>query len=139
MSRPYPGYWQRDVRPLHDAFSVRPADIRGPLINGFRAGSRTPPGSRPTLMWRDVTFRPFCRKQICCVGFGSASGTMMKDAVWAICERVAEVKALLEEHLEHGKYQTQEVPWLINEILSEDGLLEAMLAVGYLEAKSARH
>ena len=73
------------------------------------------------------------------MGFGSASGTRMKDSVWAICERVAEVKALLEDHLEHGKYQTNEVPWLINEILSEDGLLEAMLAVGYLEAKAARH
>jgi hypothetical protein len=64
---------------------------------------------------------------------------MMKDAVWAICERIAEVKALIEDHLEHGKYQTSEVPWLVNEILSEDGLREAMLAVGYLLPKPARH
>jgi hypothetical protein len=63
----------------------------------------------------------------------------MKDAVWAICEHIAEVKALVEEHLESGKYQTSEVPWLIKEILSEDGLREAMLAVGYLEPKTARH
>jgi hypothetical protein len=63
----------------------------------------------------------------------------MKDAVWAICERIAEVQALVDEHLEVGKYQTSEVPWLIREILSEEGLREAMLAVGYLEPKSARH
>jgi len=63
----------------------------------------------------------------------------MRDAVWAICERIAEVKALVEEHLESGTYRKNEVPWLINEILSEDGLQEAMLAVGYLEPKSIRH
>ncbi len=63
----------------------------------------------------------------------------MKDAVWAICEHIAEVKALVEDHLENGKYQTQEVPWLINEILSEDGLREAMLAVGYRLPKAVQH
>jgi hypothetical protein len=72
-------------------------------------------------------------------GVGSAWGTKMKDAVWAICERVAEVKALIEDHLEHGKFQTNEVPLLINEILSEEGLREAMLAVGYQQPKPARH
>jgi hypothetical protein len=63
----------------------------------------------------------------------------MQDAVWAICERVAEVKALLEDHLENGKYQRNEVPWLINEILSDEALREAMLAVGYNLPKPAQH
>jgi hypothetical protein len=63
----------------------------------------------------------------------------MQDAVWALCQSIAEVKALVEDHLENGKYQTNEVPWLINEILSEDGLREAMLAVGYPLPKAARH
>jgi hypothetical protein len=53
----------------------------------------------------------------------------MKDAVWAICEHVAEVKALLEDHLENGKYQRNEVPRLINEILSDEALREAMAKV----------
>lgn len=63
----------------------------------------------------------------------------MNDAVWAICERVAEVKALLEEHLENGKYRRNEVPWLINEILSDEALREAMLSVGYNLPKPAQH
>jgi hypothetical protein len=63
----------------------------------------------------------------------------MTDAVWAICERIAEVKTLVEEHLESGTYQKSEIPFLINEILSEDGLQEALLAVGYLSPKSIRH
>lgn len=63
----------------------------------------------------------------------------MKDAVWAICEHIAEVKTLVEDHLESGKYKTREVPWLINELLSEDGLREAMLAVGYRLPKPAQH
>ena len=32
-----------------------------------------------------------------------------------------------------------EIPFLINEILSEDELQEALLAVGYLSPKSIRH
>jgi len=61
------------------------------------------------------------------------------DAVWAICERIAEVKAILEDHLETGKYRAKDLPWLINEILSEEGLRDAMHAVGYLEESVARH
>ena len=63
----------------------------------------------------------------------------MNDAVWAICEHVAEVKALLEEHLENGKYQRNEVPRLINEILSDEALREAMAKVGYNLPKPAHH
>ena len=63
----------------------------------------------------------------------------MKHAVWAICERIAEVQAILEDHLETGKYRINEVPFLINEILSEDGLRDAMNAVGYLKSNIVRH
>jgi hypothetical protein len=63
----------------------------------------------------------------------------MKDAVWVICERIAEVQAILEDHLEVGKYRKNEVPFLINEILSEDGLREAMNEVGYLDTDIVRH
>jgi hypothetical protein len=62
----------------------------------------------------------------------------MKHAVWEICERIAEVQAILED-LETGKYRKNEVPFLINEILSEDGLREAMNAVGYLKSNVVRH
>jgi hypothetical protein len=63
----------------------------------------------------------------------------MKEAVWAICERLAEIQALLEDHLETGIYKREEVPRLINEILSEEGLREALDAVGYLAPSIKRH
>jgi hypothetical protein len=63
----------------------------------------------------------------------------MKDAAWEVCERVAEVQAILQEHIETGKYQTDEVAWLISEILSEEGLREAMDSIGYLGPSTPRH
>ncbi len=63
----------------------------------------------------------------------------MKNAVWAICERLAEIQAILEDHLETGIYSREEVPRLINEILSEEGLREAMDAVGYAGPSIVRH
>jgi hypothetical protein len=63
----------------------------------------------------------------------------MRHPIWAICERLAEIQAILEDHLEAGKYRTDEVPWLINEILSEDGLREDMRLVGYLQPNAPRH
>ncbi len=66
-------------------------------------------------------------------------GTVMKNPIWAICERLSEIQAILEAHLEAGKYRTDEVPHLIREILSEDGLREAMDTVGYLSPNVPRH
>ena len=63
----------------------------------------------------------------------------MKDAAWAVCERVAEIQQILQDHLEAGKYRIDEVAWLINEILSEDGLREAMHKLGYLGPTALRH
>jgi len=62
----------------------------------------------------------------------------MKEAAWAICDRLVEVQAILEEH-QAGKYRKDEVAWLIGEILSEEGLREAMHSVGYLEPSIVRH
>jgi len=50
---------------------------------------------------------------------------------FAICERVAEVQALLHDHVECGKHTPAEVVAKAQAILSEDALLEAMYAVGY--------
>ena len=63
----------------------------------------------------------------------------MKDAAWAICDRLVEVQAIVEEHLETGKYRKDEVAWLISEILSEEGLREAMHSIGYVEPGIVRH
>lgn len=66
-------------------------------------------------------------------------GRSMKNPIWAICERVVEVQAILEDHLETGKYRRDELPRLISEILGEEGLREAMDAVGYLRPDAPRH
>jgi len=71
--------------------------------------------------------------------FGIAWGVPMKSAVWAICEHLAEVQAILEAHLESGIYSRDEIPRLINDILSGEGLREAMDAVGYPGPCTKRH
>ena len=73
------------------------------------------------------------------LGKRSVVGTIMKNPIWAICERLSEIQAVIESHLETGTYRTDEVAWLISEILSEDGLREAMDTVGYLPPNAPRH
>ena len=63
----------------------------------------------------------------------------MKNPIWAICERLSEIQTVIDSHLETGTYRTDEVPRLISEILSEDGLREAMDTVGYLPPNAPRH
>ena len=55
----------------------------------------------------------------------------MSKHAFAICERVAEVQALLHDHLECGKHSPTEVIEKANAILSENELLKAMFDVGY--------
>ena len=55
----------------------------------------------------------------------------MPDAALAICERVAEVQALLDEHLAGGKRSAAEVVAKAQAVLSESTLLRAMFDVGY--------
>jgi hypothetical protein len=50
---------------------------------------------------------------------------------WAICERVAEVQALLDDHLANGKHSAAEVVAKAQAVLSESALVRAMFDVGY--------
>jgi hypothetical protein len=57
---------------------------------------------------------------------------MADNPVWAICERVAEVQALLHDYLEAGKAMTAgHVVAKAQAVLSEPELLRAMFDVGY--------
>ena len=51
--------------------------------------------------------------------------------MWAICERVAEVQTLLDDHLAGGKHTAVDVIAKAQAILSEPALLRAMFDVGY--------
>jgi len=55
---------------------------------------------------------------------------MANNPVWVICERVAEVQALLHDHIECGNHSAAEVA-KAQSVLSEAELLRAMLDVGY--------
>jgi hypothetical protein len=56
---------------------------------------------------------------------------MVDNPVWETCERVAEVQALLEDHVAGGKHSATDVVARAQEILSESKLLRAMWDVGY--------
>jgi hypothetical protein len=56
---------------------------------------------------------------------------MTDNPTWAICERVAEVQALLHDHVECGKRSAADVVAKAQAVLSESALLRAMLDVGY--------
>jgi putative heme degradation protein len=53
------------------------------------------------------------------------------EAVQAICKRVAEVQALLDDHVAGGKHSAADVVTKAQAVLSEPELLRAMFAVGY--------
>jgi hypothetical protein len=53
------------------------------------------------------------------------------EQVFAICERVAEVQALLDDHIAGGKHSAAGVVAKAQAILSEPALLRAMFDVGY--------
>jgi hypothetical protein len=55
----------------------------------------------------------------------------MKESVWAICDRVAEVQALLDDHVAGGKHSAADVIAKAQAVLSESELLRAMFDVGY--------
>ncbi len=57
---------------------------------------------------------------------------MTDNPVWAIfCERVAEVQALLHDHVECDKHSAADVVAKAQAVLSEPELLQAMFDVGY--------
>jgi hypothetical protein len=56
---------------------------------------------------------------------------MIDNPMWAICERVAEVQALLDDHIAGGKHSAADVVAKAQAVLSESALLRAMFDVGY--------
>jgi hypothetical protein len=56
---------------------------------------------------------------------------MVGNPPWEICERVAEVLALLDDHVAGGKLSAAEVVAKAQAVLSESALLRAMFDVGY--------
>jgi hypothetical protein len=56
---------------------------------------------------------------------------MADNPIWAICERVAEVQALLDDHLAGGKHPAADVVAKAQAVLSEPELLRAIFDVGY--------
>jgi hypothetical protein len=66
-------------------------------------------------------------------------GKLMADnPIWAICERVAEVQALLDDHVAGGKHSAADVIAKAQTVLSEPGLLRAMFDVGYFPPYAPR-
>ncbi len=57
---------------------------------------------------------------------------MVDNPVWDICERVAEVQALLDDHVAGSKHSAADVMAKAQAVLSEPELLRAMFDVGYL-------
>jgi hypothetical protein len=63
---------------------------------------------------------------------GSPKGKPMADnPMWAICEHVAEVQALLDDHIAGGTRTAPDVVAKAQAVLSEFELLRAMSDVGY--------
>jgi hypothetical protein len=56
---------------------------------------------------------------------------MVHNPMWAICERMAEVQTLLDDHIAAGKHSAADVVAMAQAILSEPALLRAMFDVGY--------
>jgi hypothetical protein len=53
-----------------------------------------------------------------------------------ICERMAEVQALLHDHVECGRHSAADVVAKAQAVLSESELLRAMFDVGYFPANT---
>ena len=51
---------------------------------------------------------------------------MVSNPVWEICERVAEVQALLHDHVECGNHSAADMVAKAQAVLSEAELLQAM-------------
>ena len=61
---------------------------------------------------------------------------MASNPVWEICERMAEVQALLPDHAERGKHTAGDVVAKAQAVMSEPELLRAMFDVGYFPPNS---
>jgi hypothetical protein len=63
----------------------------------------------------------------------------MSEAVFAICERVAEVQALLDDYVAGCKHTAADVFAKAQSVLPEPELLRAMFDVGYFPPNTPRH
>ena len=61
----------------------------------------------------------------------STKKPMVHNPMWAICERVAEVQTLHDDHLTGGKHLAEDVVAKAQALLNEPALLRAMFDVGY--------
>jgi hypothetical protein len=61
---------------------------------------------------------------------------MASNPVWEICEHVAEIQALLDDHLAGGKHTAADVVAKAQAVLSEAVLRRAMFDVGYFPPNS---
>ena len=62
---------------------------------------------------------------------------MLDNPLWEICERMAEVQALLHDHAECGKYLQDVACEGASRSCPEPELLRAMFDVGYFPAEHA--
>lgn len=62
--------------------------------------------------------------------------TELKTSAWAICDRVAEAQALLNDHTEGGRFTADELVRKLAAIMAEKGLLRAMWEVGYFPSNT---
>jgi hypothetical protein len=63
---------------------------------------------------------------------------MVDNPMWAICERAAEVQALLHDHIECGKHSAADVVAKTQAVLSEPEEPRAMFDVGYFPQNMPR-
>jgi hypothetical protein len=63
---------------------------------------------------------------------------MASNPAWEICERMAEVQALLHDHAECGKHTAADAVAKAQVVLSEPELLRAMFDVGYFPPNTPR-
>jgi hypothetical protein len=61
----------------------------------------------------------------------STGKPIVHNPMWAICERMAEVQTLLDDHIAGGKHTAADVISKAQAILSEPALQRAMFDVGY--------
>lgn len=57
--------------------------------------------------------------------------TDIRACAWAICDRVAEAQALLHDHLEGGRFTTDEMVRKLAALMAQEALLRAIWEVGY--------
>ena len=62
---------------------------------------------------------------------------MASNPVWKICERMAEVQALVLDHAECGMHTAADVVAMAQAVVSEPELLRATFDVGYFSAEHA--